>query len=105
MIKLETVYRENGVIVHIGEWNHTEEVDGKQVSVPHDANWVESTEEVETMADGSRIAVSDYVRRRKYPPIGDQLDALFWAMDRGDILKVDEFYDPIKAVKDAHPKP
>lgn len=43
-------------------------------------------------------------RRREYPPIGDQLDALYHAMDAGVIAMVPAFYDAIKAVKDKYPK-
>jgi hypothetical protein len=41
-----------------------------------------------------------YQRDRQYPPIGDQLDALYHA---GVFPK--EMSDKLKAVKDAHPKP
>ena len=41
-----------------------------------------------------------YQRDRIYPPIGDQLDALYHA---GVFPK--EMADKLKAVKDAHPKP
>lgn len=43
-------------------------------------------------------------RRREYPSIGDQLDALYHAMDDGLIPQVPGFYDAIKAVKLAYPK-
>jgi hypothetical protein len=43
-------------------------------------------------------------RAKEYSAIGEQLDALWHAMDRGDLPKVPEFYDPIKEVKDRHPK-
>lgn len=43
-------------------------------------------------------------RRREYPPIGDQLDALYHAMNAGIIPVVPAFYNPIKAVKDKYPK-
>jgi len=41
-----------------------------------------------------------YRTDRKYPPIGDQLDALFHAG-----VFPQEMADKIQAVKDAHPKP
>jgi hypothetical protein len=44
-------------------------------------------------------------RMLAYPPIGDQLDALWRAMDDGRLPKIAEFYNPIKAVKDRFPKP
>lgn len=43
-------------------------------------------------------------RAKQYPPIGDQLDALWHAMDAGVLPMVAAFYDPIAAVKAAHPK-
>lgn len=42
-------------------------------------------------------------RRNEYPPIGDQLDALYKAMDAGTLTRVPEFYDPIKIVKGKYP--
>lgn len=49
----------------------------------------------------------DYAKRRaaEYPAISGQLDALWHAMDRGELQKVPEFYDPIKAVKLKYAKP
>jgi hypothetical protein len=44
-------------------------------------------------------------RRMAYPRIGDQLDALWHAMDQGTLPKAEPFYSDIKAVKDANPKP
>ena len=44
-------------------------------------------------------------RASEYPKIGDQLDALWHAMDKGILPKVDDFYTPIKTVKDKYPKP
>jgi len=44
-------------------------------------------------------------RRKVYPSINDQLDMLWHAMDDGALPRVDSFYDAIKAVKDANPKP
>jgi hypothetical protein len=50
------------------------------------------------------ITIPEHRYLREYPAIGEQLDALWHAMDRGDLPKVPEFYDPIKEVKDRHPK-
>lgn len=44
-------------------------------------------------------------QKRKYPPIGAQLDALWHAMDAGEIPKATLFYDMIKKTKDEHPDP
>ncbi|WP_167366670.1 hypothetical protein [Cupriavidus malaysiensis] len=48
----------------------------------------------------------DYAQLRKdaYPPIEEQLDALWHAMDRGELPKVEAFYEPIRAVKVSYPK-
>jgi len=43
-------------------------------------------------------------RRESYPPITDQLDMLWHAIDEGIDLKQSDFYTGNKAVKDAHPK-
>ena len=41
-----------------------------------------------------------YSRARTYPPIGEQLDQLFWDKKNGTTT----WQDAIQAVKDAHPK-
>ena len=43
-------------------------------------------------------------RRQLYPPISEQLDMLWHAMDRGELPVASGFYESIKLVKDAHPK-
>jgi len=45
-----------------------------------------------------------YQRDRQYPPIGDQLDMLYHAIDAGKVNKTSDFYKALKAVKDKHPK-
>jgi hypothetical protein len=44
-------------------------------------------------------------RRDAYPAMGDQLDALFKAMDAGILPRIAGFYEEIKSVKEAFPKP
>ena len=44
------------------------------------------------------------LRAVSYPKVTDQLDALWHAMDQGKLTKIEEFYDPIKAVKERYPK-
>lgn len=60
----------------------------------------------EIKAEKERIA---YVAKRKtaYPAIGDQLDLLWHAIDADTDLKskFSAFYNSIKEVKDANPKP
>lgn len=43
------------------------------------------------------------IRQRAYPAIGEQLDMLWHAMDRGEIPKAQVWYDSIKQVKDSVP--
>lgn len=44
-------------------------------------------------------------RAAAYPPIAEQLDALYHAMAAGALPKVPAFFDPIAAVKGRIPKP
>ena len=44
-------------------------------------------------------------RAAAYPSIGDQLDMLWHAMESKEIPVCSSFYNAIKAVKDATPKP
>ncbi|MNI39316.1 hypothetical protein D3C73_934960 [compost metagenome] len=43
-------------------------------------------------------------RREEYPDITEQLDALWHAMESGQLPKIPGFYDKIKEVKDRYPK-
>lgn len=45
------------------------------------------------------------VRARMYPPVTDQLDMLWHAMDQNVLPRVEPFYSLNKAVKEAVPKP
>ena len=47
-----------------------------------------------------------YQRERfdKYPPVKDQLDMLWHAIDQGKVDKTSDFYLAIKKVKDEYPK-
>lgn len=49
---------------------------------------------------------NDYkvARAYDYPALTDQLDAFWHAMDRGEMPKVQPFYDQIKATKEKYPK-
>ena len=44
-------------------------------------------------------------REKEYPSIEDQLDMLWHAMDSKEIPVCSAFYNAIKVVKDANPKP
>lgn len=58
------------------------------------------------MPEVSTPEPSPYFMRRRlaYPPVSDQLDMLWHAMNNGDLPKVEPMYSRIKAVKDAYPK-
>ncbi|WP_252090584.1 hypothetical protein [Pseudomonas sp. MWU13-3659] len=45
------------------------------------------------------------LRAADYPSMADQLDALWHAMDSGQLPVVDAFYSSIKRVKEKYPKP
>ena len=44
-------------------------------------------------------------RRDAYPPLGDQLDMLWHAIDGNKLDKTSDFYKDLKKVKDDNPKP
>lgn len=54
----------------------------------------------------AEFETNEYQRNRasEYPAIGDQLDMLWHAIDAGTLNKTSDFYNAIKAVKDANPK-
>ena len=86
--------RENGDIEYIAE--NAEELleQGKADATPEDEVYHPSQEELDEYVN------TQYQRDRLYPPIGDQLDALFHAG-----VFPDDMAATIQAVKDAHPKP
>jgi len=81
-------------------------VNGKLVELTSDEEAAIAAEETKVKAE---IATNGYKRdrARSYPEIGEQLDMLFHAIDADADLKTKfaDFYDEIKAIKDANPKP
>jgi hypothetical protein len=69
----------------------------KHTAVRGDAILVDAVLAAQMAAE---FATTQYQRDRRYPPIGDQLDALFHAG-----VFPDDMADKLQAVKDAHPKP
>ena len=63
--------------------------------------------QAEWEAEAAAIAAKEYEEKRRdqYPPITEQLDMLWHAMDQGEIAKATVWYDAVKEVKDANPKP
>ena len=88
------LYANVAVIQYDGKTYTAKDGSGNDVSIDLDA--------VET-----EFAKKDYINKRQYPQIGDQLDLLWHAIDADSDLKVkfSAFYNSIKAVKDANPKP
>jgi len=75
-------------------------IDGNVIELtPSEVLEVEARE-TEWDAHLAEEAKTQYQRDRKYPPIGDQLDALFHAG-----VFPEEMAAQLQAVKDAHPKP
>ena len=62
---------------------------------------------VDISAAETELAKQDYKNKRYYGDIGDQLDLIWHAIDADTDLKTKfaAFYNAIKAVKDANPKP
>ena len=60
--------------------------------------------DINSMTDAEREV--DRNRAYAYPVISDQLDMLWHAIDANETLKTQfaDFYNAIKAVKDAYPK-
>ena len=81
-------------------------VNGKLVKLTSDEEAAIVAEETKVKAE---VAANGYKRARvrTYPEIGEQLDLLFHAIEADSNLKTKfaGFYDAIKAVKDANPKP
>ena len=78
--------------------------------IPEGSDWSPpSKEEVENylakiQAEWDENVKYSVLRSVAYPDVGQQLDALWHAMDEGILPKVDEFYNMIKETKDRFPK-
>tara|TARA_Y100000114_G_C11544594_1_gene224241 strand:- start:274 stop:540 length:267 start_codon:yes stop_codon:yes gene_type:complete len=81
-------------------------INGQQVAFTAEEETARDTEEAAVAAEK---AANGYKtdRQDNYPAIGDQLDLLWHAIDADADLKTKlaGFYNAIKAVKDANPKP
>lgn len=86
--KTDFVLRNDGDGVYIESWNSASpQPSVDDIEAAH-AEWQAEQD------------ATQYQRDRKYPPIGDQLDALFHAG-----VFPEEMAAQLQAVKDAHPKP
>lgn len=88
-----------GEVINVGPWQHTLD-DGSANPLPEGA--VEGAFDIVRTAAGKYVLASSYadLRRSEYPPIGDQLDALFHAG-----VFPPEMAAVLQAVKDKYPKP
>lgn len=84
----------DGQVIHIGTWDSAK-------SGPMPAGAVVGNFDVTYTAKGAAVLASDYraLRAAEYPPIGDQIDALFHA----GVLSPD-LAAQISAVKAKYPK-
>jgi hypothetical protein len=78
--------------------------------IPEGSSWTPPSKEVvetylaKIQAEWDERVKYSMLRKVSYPDVGQQLDALWHAMDEGALPKSNEFYDMIKAVKDQFPK-
>ncbi len=89
----------SGEVINVGPWQHVLE-DGTENPLPEGA--VEGPFDIVQTSTGKYVLASSYaeLRRTEYPPIGDQLDALFHAG-----VFPTEMAAMLQAVKDKYPKP
>ena len=90
---------DDGSSVYIAEWKSAQpQPTEAEIEAAH-AEWQAEYDSTEYQR----------LRAPEYPPIGDQLDMLWHAIDVGDWtpakVKTTEFYTALKTVKDANPKP
>lgn len=85
---------------------------GEDEEVIHDSNFVKVKGKVAYYIDGILSYVDkvelphtyDENRATEYPPLEDQLDMLYHAMDAGEIPKATQWYNTIRTIKDNNPK-
>jgi hypothetical protein len=91
----------DGQLINIGEWGAGFSEDEGSPPPPLPDGAVEGEFDVGITADGKYVLQNDYAELRKaaYPPIGDQLDALWKG---GDALE--EMKQVVMSVKQQYPK-
>lgn len=62
---------------------------------------VREQSDADTIVDAYKAGRFDYLDKRVYPSVGDQLDMIYW----DNINGTTEWRDAITAIKDANPKP
>lgn len=99
------VYLLGEKLLHVGDWIPRFEPNEEGAlldSNPLPEGAIEADMEVLLTANGTSVLASDYeaLRRAEYPPIRDQLDAIWKG---GEALT--EMASLVQAVKDKYPKP
>ena len=102
------LYDQTGRIHATGEcpdgMEHLQALPGTSVFLGHANPW-DSIHPVTGQLIPGTPPQATYREKRNYPPIAAQLDALWHAMDAGEIPKATLFYNMIKKAKDEHPDP
>lgn len=102
------LYNSEGVISFPGEctdgYEHLQSVDGLSVYIGEAYEYDSINMETGELVPGIKPPPQHW-ELRNYPPVEQQLDALWHAMNEGEIPKATVFYEGIKAIKDAHPRP
>lgn len=103
MIKL--VFRLNGEVINIGEWNYNIVIDkdsGDELTLNPLPDGAASSEEEVIEVDGGLFAASDYsaLRATMYPGIKEQLDAFWKGGEDAEAMRI-----KIMKVKSDMPKP
>jgi hypothetical protein len=106
-IKRKALVSCGGVLVAHGFTEFTPEVGEQILDVAEDFDLEPGKWRWDGEAWASYEPPDAYKQKRAaaYSPIGDQLDALWHAMDQKILPMVSEFYEPLKAVKEQYPKP
>jgi hypothetical protein len=89
-----------GTVINIGEWDFQPDADGAPQNPLPDGAWPDEADVIEG-ADGGRYVAADHASLRKaaYPPIAEQLDALWKGGDAREAMRA-----RVQAVKAAYPK-
>ena len=82
----------------------TEEVIGKEAVINED-KVAQRSADLQAKEDAKAAIAYKMKRRAEYPPIGDQLDALYKKLHLGDSTEYDALSAEIAAVKEKYPKP
>lgn len=98
---MQKVYLLDGALIKVGDWDVMECLDGTQGNpIPEGA--VSAFAALAETDKGSVVLATDYeaLRRDAYPPIREQLDALWKGGEHAS-----EMSEIVQAVKDRYPKP